>query len=107
MKKVDEELKELDGRVGSVKSEIVSIRKNFWEDVKVNIDNIKEAVETAASIRQEAELLAEREHTHRHTKNEYNLLMKIKETPYFGRIDFKEDDEADADEMYIGIGSFL
>ncbi|EJQ49467.1 hypothetical protein IEQ_02922 [Bacillus cereus BAG6X1-2] len=105
IKKVDEELKELDGRVGSVKSEIVSIRKNFWEDVKVNIDNIKEAVETAASIRQEAELLAEREHTHRHTKNEYNLLTKIKETPYFGRIDFKED-EADTDEMYIGIGFF-
>ncbi|MGH0429458.1 RNA polymerase recycling motor HelD [Bacillus hominis] len=106
IEKVDEELKELDGRVGSVKSEIVSIRKNFWEDVKVNIDNIKEVVETAASIRQEAELLAEREHTHRHTKNEYNLLTKIKETPYFGRIDFKEDDEADTDEMYIGIGSF-
>ncbi|BCC53985.1 hypothetical protein BCJMU07_3335 [Bacillus cereus] len=106
IEKVDEELKELDNRVGSVKSEIVSIRKNFWEDVKVNIDNIKEAVETAASIRQEAELLAEREHTHRHTKNEYDLLTKIKETPYFGRIDFKEDDEADTDEMYIGIGSF-
>ncbi|MCU7664738.1 RNA polymerase recycling motor HelD [Bacillus thuringiensis] len=106
IEKVDEELKELDVRVGSVKSEIVSIRKNFWEDVKVNIDNIKEAVETAASIRQEAEVLAEREHTHRHTKNEYNLLTKIKETPYFGRIDFKEDAEADTDEMYIGIGSF-
>ena len=83
------------------------VLEKLWEDVKVNIDNIKEAVETAASIRQEAELLAEREHTHRHTKNEYNLLTKIKETPYFGRIDFKEDDEADADEMYIGIGSFM
>ncbi|MCC2336994.1 AAA family ATPase [Bacillus tropicus] len=106
IEKVDGELRELDGRVGSVKSEIVSIRKNFWEDVKVNIDNIKEAVETAASIRQEAELLAEREHTHRHTINEYNLLTKIKETPYFGRIDFKEDNEVDTDEMYIGIGSF-
>ncbi|CAM4085777.1 ATP-dependent DNA helicase rep [Bacillus luti] len=106
VEKVDEELRELDDRVGLVKSEIVSIRKNFWEDVKVNIDNIKEAVETAASIRQEAELLAEREHTHRHTKNEYNLLTKIKETPYFGRIDFKEDNEADTDEIYIGIGSF-
>ncbi|HHT7189708.1 TPA: RNA polymerase recycling motor HelD [Bacillus cereus] len=106
IEKVDEVLEELDGRVGSVKSEIVSIRKNFWEDVKVNIDNIKEAVETAASIRQEAEILSEREHTHRHAKNEYNLLTKIKETPYFGRIDFKEDDEADTDEIYIGIGSF-
>ena len=29
IEKVDEELKELDGRVGSVKSEIVSIRKTF------------------------------------------------------------------------------
>ncbi|MBJ8103690.1 MULTISPECIES: RNA polymerase recycling motor HelD [Bacillus cereus group] len=106
IEKVDEELKELDSRVGSVKSEIVNIRKNFWEDVKVNIDNIKEAVETAASIRQEAEILSEREHTHRHAKNEYNLLMKIKDTPYFGRIDFKEEQEADTDEIYIGIGSF-
>ncbi|MBE7147608.1 AAA family ATPase [Bacillus mycoides] len=106
IEKVDEELNELDSRVGSVKSEIVNIRKNFWEDVKVNIDNIKEAVETAASIRQEAEILSEREHTHRHAKNEYNLLTKIKDTPYFGRIDFKEEQEADTDEIYIGIGSF-
>ena len=30
-----------------------------------------------------------------------------KNAPYFGRIDFKEDDEADTDEMYIGIGSFM
>ena len=29
IEKVDEELKELDNRVGSVKSEIVSIRKTF------------------------------------------------------------------------------
>ncbi|HDR8476438.1 RNA polymerase recycling motor HelD [Bacillus thuringiensis] len=106
VEKVNQKLDELQEQMGSVKAEIISLRKNFWEDVTVNIDNIKEMVETAASIRQEAEILSEREHTHRHVQNQYQLLKKLKETPYFGRIDFLEENEREVDQLYLGIGSF-
>lgn len=106
VKKIKNKIEELQEQMGSVKSEIVSLRKNFWEDVTVNIDNIKEMVETAASIRQEAEILSEREHTHRHVQNQYQLLEKLKENPYFGRIDFIENHEVKAEQIYLGIGSF-
>lgn len=106
VKKIKNKIEELQEQMGSVKSEILSLRKNFWEDVTVNIDNIKEMVETAASIRQEAEILSEREHTHRHVQNQYQLLEKLKETPYFGRIDFIENHEVKAEKIYLGIGSF-
>lgn len=106
VEKVNQKLDELQEQMGSVKAEIISLRKNFWEDVTVNIDNIKEMVETAASIRQEAEILSEREHTHRHVQNQYQLLKKLKETPYFGRIDFLEQNEREVDQLYLGIGSF-
>ena len=106
VEKVKQKLDELQEQMGSVKAEIISLRKNFWEDVTVNIDNIKEMVETAASIRQEAEILSEREHTHRHVQNQYQLLKNLKETPYFGRIDFLEENEIEVDQIYLGIGSF-
>lgn len=106
VEKVNQKLDELQEQMGSVKAEIISLRKNFWEDVTVNIDNIKEMVETAASIRQESEILSEREHTHRHVQNQYQLLKKLKETPYFGRIDFLEENEREVDQIYLGIGSF-
>ncbi|MBN3526921.1 RNA polymerase recycling motor HelD [Paenibacillus apiarius] len=106
IEKADTELNELQKKVGLVKSEIVSLRKNFWEDVTVNIDNIKEMVETAASIRQEAETLSQREHTHRHAQNQSQLLKKLKEAPYFGRIDYLENGEIESEQIYLGIASF-
>lgn len=106
VEKVDKVLDELHRQVGLVKAEIISLRKNFWEDVTVNIDNIKEMVETAASIRQEAEILTEREHTHRHAQNQYQLLKRLKDAPYFGRIDFLETGDLAPDQIYLGIGSF-
>ncbi|MGM9987978.1 MAG: RNA polymerase recycling motor HelD [Bacillaceae bacterium] len=105
-RKVSEALNELQQRVGSVKTEIIHLRKNFWEDVKVNIDTMEDAIETLANMKQQSELLTEREQTHRHTYNQSQLLEKLKETPYFGRIDFQEKTEPVADEIYLGIGSF-
>lgn len=46
------------------KSEIIHLRKTFWEDVTVNMDNPEDALETVLSIKQQSELLGERERTH-------------------------------------------
>lgn len=93
--------------VSEKKSDIVDIRKHFWDDVKLNFDEPDEAVETAMSIKQQAEVLSERERSHRHSYNQLRTLTRLKESPYFGRIDFTEQGEQDADRIYVGIASFL
>ncbi|SEN36859.1 RNA polymerase recycling motor HelD [Paenibacillus sp. OV219] len=85
-------------------SEMVDIRKNFWDDVTVNFEDSAEMAETFASLKQQAEILSERERTHRHASLQLRTLRKLKSTPYFGRIDFAENGEP-VDQVYLGIAS--
>jgi len=104
--KVTLELNRLQKLLGAAGSEIKSIKKNFWDDVTVNLEDAHEAAETHASIKQQSELLSERERRHRHSYEQVKLLNRLKKTPYFGRIDFSEADEKNVEKIYIGIGSF-
>ncbi|WP_027416987.1 RNA polymerase recycling motor HelD [Aneurinibacillus terranovensis] len=97
----------LQQHVGEKKADIVDIRKNFWEDVTVNFEDSVEAAETYASIKQQAEVLSERERTYRHAQDQLIKLKRLKQSPYFGRIDFAEDGENEAEPIYLGIASFL
>lgn len=106
VKKIKERVDSLEQYVSSGKKEVVHIRKNFWNDVTTNFDNAEEAVETAASIKQQAELLAERERSHYHANKQLTMLKRLEHSPYFGRIDFSEESERSTDQIYLGIHSF-
>ena len=92
---------------GGVRADVTEIRQTFWEDVTVNIDNPEDAVETLASIRQQAELLSERERAHGHMNKQLKTLDLLKDSPYFGRVDFHEDGESSPDIVYLGISSLM
>ncbi|MEW9051004.1 MAG: RNA polymerase recycling motor HelD [Neobacillus sp.] len=90
-----------------VRTDVVDIRKTFWEDVTVNLDEPDDKIETAASIKQQAEFLSERERRYRQMDQQLNTLSRLYSSPYFGRIDFKEKGEAKEDQVYLGISSFM
>ncbi len=92
---------------GGLQDEVIHIRKTFWEDVTVNMDNVEDAVETLASIKQQSELLSERERTQHQITKQLKTLDLLKDSPYFGRIDFHEDGEKEVDQVYIGIASLM
>lgn len=104
--KVKEKQAELEKESGIVQEEIVNIRRNFWEDVTVNLEDDSEAIETAASMRQQAEVLSERERRYRHAKKKWEVLSKLGNSPYFGRIDFQEEGEPELEKIYLGVASF-
>ncbi|MGB8954493.1 MAG: RNA polymerase recycling motor HelD [Tumebacillaceae bacterium] len=97
----------LEQRVGEVKEEIVEIRKNFWDDVTVNFEDTAEVMETFASMRQQQHVLSERERSHKHAVEQLRTLLRLRKTPYFGRIDFVENGEAHVEQIYLGIGTVL
>lgn len=104
--KIEKHMDTLERYASASMKDVVQIRKHFWDDVTVNVDNAKEAVETAASIKQQAELLSEREQNHRHAYNQLKGLKRLQQSPYFGRIDFIEDGESSGESIYLGIHSF-
>ncbi|MEF3304848.1 RNA polymerase recycling motor HelD [Paenibacillus sp. GYB003] len=104
---IDERMEKLGEQVGDLKTDIVQIRKTFWDDVTVNLEDAIEAIETFASMKQQAEVLSERERSHRHAFNQLKALARLKQVPYFGRIDFREKGERNAERVYIGTSSLL
>lgn len=104
--KIKKDLAGLMSEAGQSGAEIRTIRRNFWEDVTVNIEDAHEAAETEASIKQQAELLSERERRHLLTREKIGQLKRLETSPYFGRIDFREEGENGAEQIYIGPASF-
>ncbi|MCK9905648.1 hypothetical protein MXD63_37375, partial [Frankia sp. Cpl3] len=88
---IGERMVSLQQQVSDMRADIIEIRKNFWDDVTVNFDDPGEAGETYASMKQQAEVLSERERSHRHARNQLTTLARLKQSPYFDRIDFLED----------------
>src|SRR3954447_25879657 len=107
VKVIDQKIKNLQENTGTVRTDVIEIRKNFWEDVTVNTDEPDDLIETAASIKQQAELLSERERTHIHMDKNLKTLSRLKYSPYFGRIDFLEEGERRVDQVYLGISSLM
>ncbi|MHC0037046.1 RNA polymerase recycling motor HelD [Pseudoneobacillus sp. C159] len=90
-----------------VSVDVQEIKQTFWNDVTVNFDEFDDILETHYSIRQQAQLLSERERTRGQIDKQLKIMERLKKSPYFGRIDFWEKGEKQAEKIYIGIASLM
>lgn len=100
-------LNKLMKRVKRIRTDVLDLRKEFFEDVTVNLTEMDDAIETQASLKQQAEFLSERERHHDQQDHTFKQLSRLYDQPYFGRIDFKESGESEAEPIYIGTSSLL
>ena len=79
-----------------------------WGDVRLKTDTYSGIVETAASIRQQQQMLSERENSKTRAEHRFTTLTQQIDKPYFARIDFSESatDSGEAETIYIGLSSF-
>jgi len=78
-KVIEEKIQTINKDSGGVKEEVVQLRHTFWDDVKVNFDHAEEAAETLSSIKQQAQLLSERERSQLLMIKQYKTLTRLKE----------------------------
>ncbi|MCR8634930.1 RNA polymerase recycling motor HelD [Paenibacillus radicis (ex Xue et al. 2023)] len=97
----------LEQEAGHVRTEVVNIRKHFWDDVSINVSTHEDRAETYSSMRQQAEVLSERERSYRQAAAVLGKLQRLIKSPYFGRIDFKEEGQELEERIYLGIASYL
>jgi DNA helicase II / ATP-dependent DNA helicase PcrA len=90
-----------------VTSDVLEIKTTFWNDVTINMDEADDIAETYSSIKQQSQLLSERERTRGLIDKQVKVFNRLKSSPYFGRIDFLEDGENSAEQIYIGIASLM
>ncbi|WP_430788522.1 RNA polymerase recycling motor HelD [Virgibacillus flavescens] len=104
---INKKEEKLYSKSSGLKKTIISLRESFWDDVTVNLEELDDIIETQASIKQQAELLIEREQVHGNIAKELKTLRRLKDAPYFGRIDFIETPGQDKEEIYIGTASLM
>ncbi|MBC1231324.1 UvrD-helicase domain-containing protein [Listeria booriae] len=100
---IEQKTAQLKQKQGNLATDVIDLRKNFWDEIKVNLETFDDRLETALSIKQQAEFLAERELTHHHRDKALQILRKLKDSPYFARVDFTPDDRKETTPIYIGI----
>ncbi|HLT55239.1 MAG TPA: RNA polymerase recycling motor HelD [Bacillota bacterium] len=104
---IEEQIQRLEKETKERRDEVIHIRKHFWDDIKVNIDTFDDYLETIIGLRQEAQALSVTQSTHRHAAKRLSMLRRMKDIPYFGRIDFTEEGTSAPEQIYIGISSLM
>ncbi|MWV43659.1 AAA family ATPase [Paenibacillus sp. HJL G12] len=97
----------LEAEVGLVRGDVVELRKDFWDEVRVNFSSSDDLGETSTSLRQQSQVLSERERAHLQASETLKKLKLLVKSPYFGRIDFTEEGDQKSETIYLGIASFL
>lgn len=105
--KIRGKIKQLEADVGTVRGDVINLRKEFWDEVTVNFSNPDDLGETSTNLRQQAQVLSERERSHLQSTKNLKKYKKLSSSPYFGRIDFCEEGTNAAESIYLGIGSFM
>ncbi|MFM9278795.1 RNA polymerase recycling motor HelD [Paenibacillus jiagnxiensis] len=99
-------IRKLEAEVGSVREDVVSMRKDFWDEVTMNFSEADDVGETSTSLRQQSQVLSDREHRHKQSAAMLDRLHRLVQSPYFGRIDFAETGGAE-EKVYLGIASLM
>jgi DNA helicase II / ATP-dependent DNA helicase PcrA len=102
---ISEQIDKMEDETVRRRDEVVSIRRNFWDEVKVNTDTFDDYLETILTLRQQAQELSVSQSTHRQASKKLSTLRRMKDSPYFGRISFTEEGNSSSDQIYIGIGT--
>lgn len=92
---ISKQLDEVENSMEKAKEGILEQKRYLWENI-YELD-LGEIASNRLSISEEYDSYEMRD-------NKKRLLMKQKENPYFGRIDFVYDGEDEAEILYIGLG---
>lgn len=105
--KLQERIARLEPEVAGLSNQANEIRRRFYEEVTINTSTQEDFEETFYTIQQQSALLAERERGHQMVVQQSKNMKRLLLSPYFGRIDFKEDGLGIAEQIYVGVSSFV
>ena len=93
-------------KIKQVKKDTAAIQADFKNNVRIKTSSYSGMMETALTVRQQQQQLAERENNRQQAQNRLDILQRLEKKPYFARIDLQEADEAKPEKIYIGLATF-
>ncbi|HZK34441.1 MAG TPA: RNA polymerase recycling motor HelD [Bacillota bacterium] len=104
-KKILSELEQRESVVNSYKKNVITAGRELWQGE----DHVWEHgdVDAAADVKQSMDILTNETRKYRQAKDQLRKLARLKEVPYFGRMDFIEEDYDLEEQIYIGTTTFF
>lgn len=90
--------------VSNYKKEAIDLQKKMWEDVRCAPTDLFD-LEAPTTIWQYQAEISNQARKYKFSYDKVSRLERMLQSPYFGRIDFLEDGEENAEQIYIGIYS--
>ncbi len=81
--------KRLSQEISKARSEEKSLNENFFNDFSINLSNDAEAIETAASIQQQQQLLDERSNSWQQSNQQLQTVRRLTGNPFLPGLIFK------------------
>lgn len=109
LREIERQLQEYGDISHERREKIIDVRKYIWEELRQNNANIVDKIETAGDVVRSSLELARMERSYLSAQAAASKLELLKRSPYFGRIDFKEDGlpAGEAERIYIGLSTLL
>ncbi|WP_181347335.1 RNA polymerase recycling motor HelD [Thalassobacillus sp. CUG 92003] len=105
METITKQINEVEADTAKRKEDVVTIRKHFWDDLKVNMDTFDDYLETIIAMRQQTQDLSVSQSTHRHASHRLSRLKRLENVPYFGGINFAEEGTDVSEHVHIGVST--
>lgn len=103
--KVQAAKKKAKQNIESAASDKKAIQDDFKNNLRIKTGTYSGMMETALTVRQQQQQLAERENNQTQAAKRLDILEKLEKTPYFARVDITEQNEK-SEKIYIGLASF-
>lgn len=100
---IRKKLEKLQGNKASLRDQVVSERKDMWDENRHGIYDFDEVI--LLSTQEASVTFAEKQYEW--NEMEIRRLTKMEKSPYFGRVDFEENDIGETDTIYIGTFSLM
>jgi len=102
---IDRQLDIAESELDQEKSEILELRRSMKEDETFNMADASEKLEMISDLHQKSRQFAEHERKQAAALRNVFIFERLKQSPYFGRIDFREGDDQTTEPIYIGLAT--
>ncbi|KRN27941.1 ATP-dependent DNA helicase [Lactobacillus selangorensis] len=96
---------DLNDQLAKAHHETRAIEQNYGDNTRVNTTEVDDRMETNAAVQQQKQMVANSVENETILKTQTQRLDELENSPYFGRVDIKEDGEQET--LYIGTSTFI
>lgn len=105
LKEANRQLEEKRREKDKLKKDAIETQRELWNDLgSISIENGLEQLSEFMSF---MDVMKHQKRSHEFTEKLKDKYEKMIESPYFGRIDFTEDNEVDTQNCYIGLSNLI